>query len=101
MILGVLRRLDDADIRADDPHADGAGDGTNQQKLASSKLIDQEQQPDEGHDSLDDTENAGHQVHGIRINANTLENDNGQQQCNLQEIAKRPALPKRWWENSS
>jgi len=42
MVLRILGRLDNTDVRADRPHAKRANDGTQEQELPSSKLIYQE-----------------------------------------------------------
>lgn len=73
VVAGVLRRLRNADVGAYDPHADGTGDGTDEQELPSPELIDQEQQPHKCHDGLDDTEDARHQVHRVGLDAKALQ----------------------------
>lgn len=63
----VLGGLNNVDVGSDDPHTNRTGDGTNEQKLAATELIDQEQQPDDSHNSLDDTENTGHNVDSVGL----------------------------------
>lgn len=69
---GVLLWLNDIYVCTDDPHADGAGDTTDQQKLPSSELVDKEEQPHKGHDGLNHTEHAGQQVDSVLLDADTL-----------------------------
>lgn len=73
MVAGVLRGLRNADVGAYDPHADGTGDGTDEQEFSPAELIDQEQQPYKCHDGLDDTKDASHQVHRAGLNAKALQ----------------------------
>ena len=47
------------DVSSDDEHADCTTSGTDHQKLPATKVIDQDQDPDDGHYSLHNTENAG------------------------------------------
>lgn len=68
----VLGGLNNVDVGTDDPHANRTGDGTNEQKIAATELIDQEQQPDNSHNSLDDTENTGHNVDSVGLDTQRL-----------------------------
>lgn len=70
---GVVLRCNHVDIRANDPHADGAGDTTDKKKVPATELIDKEQQPDKRHNGLDHTKDTGHQVDSVRLNANALQ----------------------------
>lgn len=56
----VLGRLDDVDVGADDPHADGTRDGTAEEQFPAAELVDEEEQPDKGHDGLDDAKDTRH-----------------------------------------
>jgi len=67
---GVVLRLDDTNVSTDDPHANGAGHSTTKKQVSSSDLINKEEEPNEGHDSLDHTEDTGHQVHGVVVDTN-------------------------------
>lgn len=69
----VLGRLDDVDVGTDDPHADGASDGTNEQQLSATELVNKEEQPDDGHEGLDDTENTSQDVNSVRLDTEGLE----------------------------
>ena len=69
----MFRWLDNIDVSADNPHADGTGDSTNEEEFSPAELIDQEKKPDNGHDSFDDTENTGHDIHSVRSDTKTLE----------------------------
>lgn len=68
----MLRGLGHVDVGTDHPHTEGARDCTDQEELSSPELVDQEQQPHKSHDGFDDAEDAGHQVHGVRFNAQAL-----------------------------
>lgn len=68
----VLCGLDNVDVGTDDPHADRTCDGTNEQKLAATELVDQEQQPDNSHNSLDDTEDTSHNVDSVGLDTQRL-----------------------------
>lgn len=72
MVLGVLRGLDDVDVCTNNPHAYRTSDTSDEQKLSSSKLIDEEKQPHESHNGLDDTENTGHHIDSIGLDTDTL-----------------------------
>lgn len=63
--LGVLGRLGDLDVCADNPQADGATSGTDQEQVTATDAINEVQQPHEGDDSLDDTEDTGSQKGGV------------------------------------
>jgi hypothetical protein len=69
---GVVGRLHDVDVGSNNPHTDRTGDGTDEKKLTSSQLINQEEQPDEGHDSLDNSKDTSHDANGVIRNANAL-----------------------------
>lgn len=69
----VLGWLDDVDVCADNPHTDGTGDGTAEEEVTATELVDQEEQPDDGHDGLDDTEDTGHDIDSVGVNTETLE----------------------------
>lgn len=47
------------DVSSDDEHADCTTSGANHQKLPAAKVIDQDQDPDDGHYSLHNAENSG------------------------------------------
>lgn len=68
----VLGRVDNIDVSAKDPHADGTGNGTAKEEVSASKLIDEEEQPDESHDGLDDAEDTGHQVDCVGVDTHAL-----------------------------
>lgn len=72
MVLWIFGRVDDVDVCAQNPHADGACDTTDQKQLASTKLINQEQKPDESHDGFDDAKDTRHYVDCITLNTNAL-----------------------------
>lgn len=69
---GMVGGIHDVDVGTNNPHADRTSDGTNEKKLASSQLINQEEQPDESHDSLDNSEDTSHDANGVIRNANAL-----------------------------
>ena len=69
----MLGRLDDVDVGTDDPHANGSSDSTNEQQLSATKLVNQEEQPDDGHESLDDTENTSQDVDSVGLDTEGLE----------------------------
>ena len=73
MVARVVRRVHDVDVCTNDPHADGTGKATDQKKLPSSELIDKEQQPDDRHDGLDDTEDTSQDVSGVGLHTDTLQ----------------------------
>lgn len=77
VVLRVLGWLNDADVASDDPHAEGTGDGTDEKKLSSSELIDEEEKPDKGHNGLDNTEDTSHQVDSVALNTDAGENGRG------------------------
>lgn len=68
----VLCWLNNVDVGTDDPHTERTCDGTNEQKLAATELIDQEQQPNNSHNSLDDTEDTSHNVDSVCLNTQRL-----------------------------
>ena len=73
MGLGVLGRFGDLDVCADDPQADGATGGTDQEQVAATDAINEVQQPHESDDGLDDTEDTGSQKGGVGASdTNTL-----------------------------
>ena len=53
--------LGDLDVGADDPEADGAAEGTDEEQVATADSVDQPEEPDEGYDGLDDTEDTSGQ----------------------------------------
>ena len=57
--LRVFLGLRDLDVCSDNPQADGAACGTDEQQVSSSDVVDQPQEPYEGDDSLDYAENTG------------------------------------------
>lgn len=67
---GVVLGLDNTDVGTDDPHANGSGHGTTEKQVTSSDLIDKEEEPHKGHNSLDHTEDTGHQVHSVAVDTN-------------------------------
>lgn len=66
----VVFGLNDTNVGTNYPHTDRSGYGTAKQQVPSSDLIDQEQEPHEGRDSLDHTENTGHYVHSVGVDTN-------------------------------
>lgn len=66
----VLGGLDHADVGTNDPHANGTGDGTAEEEVSASELVDEEEEPDKSHDSLDDAKDAGHEVDGVVVDTN-------------------------------
>lgn len=46
------------DESGNDEHADTTAKGTNEEKVATTKGVDEKEDPNEGHDGLDDTEDA-------------------------------------------
>ena len=72
MIGRVILGCNNVDISTNDPHADGAGDTTDEKKVPPTELIDKEKQPDKRHDSLDNTEDTSHQVDSVRLDTNAL-----------------------------
>lgn len=69
---GVIGWVHDIDVGTNNPHADGTGNSTNEEQLTSSQLINQEEQPDEGHGGLDNSEDTSHNANGVAGNANAL-----------------------------
>jgi hypothetical protein len=69
---GMIGWVHDVDVGTNNPHADRAGDSTNEEKLTSAQLINQEEQPDEGHDGLDDSEDTSHNANSVAGNPNAL-----------------------------
>ena len=61
-------------VTTDDPHANRATDGTDHQELSASKVIDENQDPDNGEDGLDHTEDTGGQEGG----AGSADTDRGE-----------------------
>lgn len=61
----VVLRLRNLDVRADDPQADGATCGTDQEQVSATDLVDQPEQPDKGHDRLHDAEDSGGEQTGV------------------------------------
>lgn len=59
MVRRVLFGFRDLDVRTDNPQADGATCGADQQQVTPTDTIDQVQQPDEGDGRLDYAENTG------------------------------------------
>lgn len=75
VLCGILRRLNDLDVCADDPHADGAANGANHQKVASTDAIDQVQEPYESDGRFDDTEQTRTEQVGVfAVDTNGFEN---------------------------
>jgi hypothetical protein len=64
---GVVFGLDDTNVGTNNPHTDRSGDTTNKEKVPSSELIDQEQEPHKRHNSLNHTENTGHKVDSVGV----------------------------------
>lgn len=69
---GMIGWIHDVDVGANNPHADRASDSTNEKKLTSAQLVNQEEQPDEGHDCFDNSENTSHDANSVTSNANAL-----------------------------
>lgn len=73
MLCGILFRLRDLDVRADDPQADGTTCSADQQQVTSTDVVNQVQQPDEGDDRLDYAEDTGGEHTGVgTADANAL-----------------------------
>lgn len=72
VVCGVIFRRNHIDISTDDPHADGAGDTTDEKKFPATELIDKEKQPDKRHNGLDHTEDASHQIDSVGLDTNAL-----------------------------
>lgn len=71
--LGVLGGFGDLDVCTNDPQADGTTDSTDQEQVTTTDAINEIQQPHEGDDSLDNTEDTGGQETSVGTsNANTL-----------------------------
>lgn len=68
----VLGRFNNVDVCSNNPHADGARDGTSEKEITASELIDEEEQPDEGHNSLDDTKNTRRQIDRVSVDTQAL-----------------------------
>lgn len=69
----VFLGLHDADVGTNDPHADRSGHGTTEEQVASTNLVDKEEEPHESHNGLDHTEDTGHQVGSLAVNTNLEE----------------------------
>lgn len=69
---GMCGWVHDVDVGANHPHADRAGDSTNEKKLTSAQLVNQEKQPDKGHDGFDNAEDTSHNANSARSNTNAL-----------------------------
>lgn len=67
---GVIFGLDNTDVGTDDPHTDRSSHSTDKEQIAPSELINQEQEPHEGHNGLNNTEDTGHQVNGVGVDTN-------------------------------
>lgn len=94
VVARVVRRVHDVDVCTNDPHTDGTGNTTDQKKLPSSELIDKEQQPDDRHNSLDDTEDTSQDVAGVGLHTDTLQKE-GQYSIMCELSASGPCAPCR------
>lgn len=72
VILRVVGRVHHTNVGANDPHADGAANGTAEEELSAAELVDQEEEPEKGGDGLDDTKDTSHQVDSVGVDADTL-----------------------------
>lgn len=57
-VLGVVLRVGDLDVAADEVHAEAAADGAAHEQDAAAHVVDEPEDPDEGEDRLDDAEDA-------------------------------------------
>lgn len=69
----MLGGLGDLDVCTNDPQADGTTGGTDQEQVTTTDAINEVQQPNEGDDSLDNTEDTSGQETSVGTgNTNTL-----------------------------
>lgn len=71
---GVRINTSVENVTTNDPHANRAADGTDHQELSASKVVDENQDPDNGEDGLDHTEDTGGQEGG----AGSADTDRGE-----------------------
>lgn len=69
----MFRRLDNANVSANRPHAQRTANSTPKQKLAASELVNEEEKPDNRGHGFHNTEDTSHQVHGVRLDAQALQ----------------------------
>lgn len=63
------------DVSSQNPHADGATEGTSHEQVPATKVVDHEKHPKEGEDSFNDTENSSGQEPSVSaLNTNCLKN---------------------------
>lgn len=73
VVLGVFCRTDNVDVGTNSIHAGGSADGTTEEELTTSELINQKEQPDNGEDSLDDTKDTIENTLSVASNTKTGE----------------------------
>lgn len=61
----MVRRVGDLDVCTDIVEAESTPESTEHEEVSSTKVVDEEEEPDDGYQCLDDTEDAGGEERGV------------------------------------